>query len=676
MKLPRWKNSLKWRIVVSYSLILIAGGVSTSLIGIRVTGGALLEQAQHEVNAGLSHARSIFQNRLTGLRQCVELLATSRRVRGAFMGDAPGTARDFMRNMQEARHLDFLSIADVSGRVRFRTMESEAIGDSVADLGPIAQALTGRIAASAELLPRAQLERERPALVARLGSDSPELSGTRATGRLEGGLVLLAAAPVTDAAGGVIAVLYAGELLNEADPQRASREPHAIVDQVRNELFPGLQYEGRPVGAASIFQNDVRIATTVMTADGRRALGTRVSQKVYQKVMVAGEPWSDRAFVLTDWYIAAYEPIVNLAGERIGMLSVGLLERPYTTVRDRVTQAFAAIALLCFALIVVVTYFLTRSLMRPLEDVVAASKAISAGDLSHRLGITDQSELGVVASSFNAMLDRIAEMNSQLEESAKRLEQKVRERTAQLVEAQAAMSRQERLASLGRLAAGVAHEINNPLTGVLSFAHLLRRKENMEESDRQDLDLIINETTRVGEIVRGLLDFAKERPSTAEPLDINEVTRHTTRLVSSQGRFDRIKFEEHLQADLPGLNGDRSQLEQVILNLLLNACEAMPDRGTVTISTAAEEGKIMVTVADTGCGIEPASLDRIFEPFFTTKSDGKSTGLGLSVSYGIVQQHGGTLDVDSEEGRGTVFTLVLPAFPSVPSLTSDQEATS
>jgi len=224
------------------------------------------------------------------------------------------------------------------------------------------------------------------------------------------------------------------------------------------------------------------------------------------------------------------------------------------------------------------------------------------------------------------------------------------------------------------LAAGVAHEINNPLTGVLSFAHLLRQKENMDESDRQDLDVIINETTRVGEIVRGLLDFARERPSVAEPLDINEVTRHTTRLISSQRRFERIHIVEQLQEDLPELNGDRSQLEQVMLNMLLNACDAMADCGTVTISTSAEDGKILVTVADTGCGIKREHMDRIFEPFFSTKSDGKSTGLGLSVSYGIVQQHGGTLEVESEEGRGTVFKIVLPAVPGVRSGTLDNEA--
>ncbi|MBU0616995.1 MAG: hypothetical protein KKI02_04705, partial [Planctomycetes bacterium] len=155
--------------VASYSLILIAGGVSTSIIGIRVTGRALLRQAQHQVDAGLSHARTIYQNRVTELRQCVELLATSRRVHGALTGDEPAAARDFVRSMQQARRLDFLSITDTAGRVGFRTTGTGITGDSVGDLAPIARARDGEPAASTELLPRARLENEDPALAARIG---------------------------------------------------------------------------------------------------------------------------------------------------------------------------------------------------------------------------------------------------------------------------------------------------------------------------------------------------------------------------------------------------------------------------------------------------------------------------------------------------------------------------
>ena len=219
----------------------------------------------------------------------------------------------------------------------------------------------------------------------------------------------------------------------------------------------------------------------------------------------------------------------------------------------------------------------------------------------------------------------------------------------------------EKLAAVGRLAAGVAHEINNPLTGVLTFSHLLREKENLDEQDKQDLALIIRETTRASEIVRGLLDFARERPALKETLDVNDVIRRTVQLLGSQKAFPRITVSERLQEDLPRVDGDMNQLQQVFLNLSLNACEAMQDGGTLTITTSVQDRKVLVKVADTGCGIKREHLGQIFEPFFSTKPVGQGTGLGLSVTYGIVQQHGGALQVESEVGHGTTFTVVLPS---------------
>jgi two-component system NtrC family sensor kinase len=219
----------------------------------------------------------------------------------------------------------------------------------------------------------------------------------------------------------------------------------------------------------------------------------------------------------------------------------------------------------------------------------------------------------------------------------------------------------EKLASLGRLAAGVAHEINNPLTGVLTFAHLLREKPNMDDQDRADLDLIIRETTRAAEIVRRLLDFSRERPIMMERLDINEVVRRTVLLIQNQKLFDGIVIVENLCENLPEINGDMNRLQQVILNLSLNSCEAMPDGGTITINTTCDDGEVRLEIVDTGCGIKPELMERIFEPFFTTKPVGQGTGLGLAVTYGIVQQHGGSIEVECEEGQGTKFIIGLPA---------------
>jgi two-component system NtrC family sensor kinase len=222
------------------------------------------------------------------------------------------------------------------------------------------------------------------------------------------------------------------------------------------------------------------------------------------------------------------------------------------------------------------------------------------------------------------------------------------------------INRSEKLASLGRLAAGVAHEINNPLTGVLTFAHLLREKPNMDDQDREDLDLIIRETTRAAEIVRRLLDFSRERPVIIERLEINEVVRRTLQLIRNQKLFEGITIDEQLSENLPEIDGDMNRLQQVFLNLTLNSCEAMSDGGTITVFTSRTGDGVCVEIADTGNGIKPEIMERIFEPFFTTKPVGQGTGLGLAVSFGIIQQHGGSIEVESEPGKGTKFIITLP----------------
>lgn len=257
----------------------------------------------------------------------------------------------------------------------------------------------------------------------------------------------------------------------------------------------------------------------------------------------------------------------------------------------------------------------------------------------------------------------VAWLNRQLRRAVAAQQQEFaeRERAEQaLRESERMRSVTEKLAAVGRLAAGVAHEINNPLTGVLTFAHLLRNKENMDEQDREDLDLIVRETTRAAQIVRGLLDFARERPAEKKLLDVNVVLHQTLQLLGNREAFQHVTVVEDLEDNLPPVAGDTHQLQQVFLNLCLNACEAMPDGGTLALSTRAEGDLVCVEVADTGCGIKQEHLNQIFEPFFTTKPVGKGTGLGLSVSYGIVQEHGGRVEVSSEVGRGTTFRVLFP----------------
>jgi len=664
IKPPHWTHSLKWRIVATYSLILIVGGVSTSIIGIRVTGRAFLQQAHQQVEHGLAAARNIYVNRLNEIDGCVELVASGGRLQSAMAEGRPEAASEYLAGIRRQHRLDFLSLADPTGRTILRSGGARDSRGTVADLAPIARALAGEPAASTEIVPAAILQAEDPVLAerARIKLIRTPKARPRDDQTLEAGMVLLAAAPVADESGRVVAVLYGGQLLNDVETEPKLAGSHWIVDEIRSTLLPTLQIDGRPVGTATIFQDDVRVTTTVMTADGRRAIGTRVSQEVYDAVMGHGSTWTDRAFVVNDWYITAYQPISNLAAERIGILYVGVLERPYTAVRDNVTASFAAIALFCFVLIVVATYFLTRSLVRPLEQMVSVSNRITAGDLSQRVRVSDQSELGLLAGSFNDMLDRIDEMKSQLQQSAKTLEQKVAERTQQLIAVQSRAARQERLASVGQLAAGVAHEINNPLGGILTFASLVREELPPDSPYRADLDEVVNQAVRCREIVANLLEFSRQREAQMVPADLNEILTRTLALLEKQAKFHDIKIERRLDPELPRIVVDESQMQQVFMNIILNAADAMDERGSLTIRTGhdASRRQVFVRISDTGCGIAPDYLERVFDPFFTTKDPGKGTGLGLAVSCRIVQGHGGRMDIESEVAKGTTFIITLP----------------
>jgi two-component system NtrC family sensor kinase len=664
MRATRWTHSLKSRIIVSYSLILILGGLSTSAIGIYVTGRALLEQAKRQMVYGLLAAHTIYDHRLQELRQTVELLASSGRLESTLAAGRPEATARYLAGIRQENRMDFLSVTDAEGNVLVRTSGPGTTGDTVKDIGPIARALSGRSAASTEVVLLEVLSREDPALADRAAIEVVPTPKARPGNRqtLSAGMVLIAAAPAIDKDGRITSVVYAGQLL--ADPERefGVDGSHGIVEKVSRTLSQEESGRSQYRLAATVFQDDVRITTTVSADDGRRAVGTQVSAPVYDAVVSGGAPWFGRSFAVNDWYITACEPINNLAGEPIGILGVGLLERPYTAVRDQVTLYFAVIALFCFLLIMVVTYFLTRSLMRPLEEMVSVSQNIAAGDLSRRVDITDQSEFGLLSSSFNDMLDRISEMKSQLEQWGKTLEQKVEERTQQLVTVQTQAARQQRLASVGQLAAGVAHEINNPLGGILTFASLVLEELPEDSELREDMNEIVQQAIRCRKIVAELLEFSREREAHMALANINDVVSRTLALLEKQALFHDIKVTREFDADMPMTVMDESQMQQVFMNIILNAVHAMNERGDLTIRTTSDRTRklVHVSVTDTGCGIPQEHLEAIFDPFFTTKDPGQGTGLGLAVACRIVQAHGGRTDVVSKVGEGTTFTVTLP----------------
>jgi PAS domain S-box-containing protein len=251
----------------------------------------------------------------------------------------------------------------------------------------------------------------------------------------------------------------------------------------------------------------------------------------------------------------------------------------------------------------------------------------------------------------------------EVNEWGKNLEAKVSERTREIKQMQTQLIRSEKLVSLGRLVAGITHEINNPLTGILLFANLTSNSPNLDPLLKKDLAVIINEANRCAKIVNGMLDFSRESIPQKKPASLNNVMEATLVLIGQQSIFHNINFVRDYQPDLPLIPVDESQIERVFINMLLNAGQSMPGGGSIRIETYTENEEFnCVKITDTGTGITEENLGKIFDPFFTTKND-KGAGLGLSISYGIIERHGGKIEVQSNVREGTTFTIKLPLFP-------------
>jgi two-component system NtrC family sensor kinase len=356
----------------------------------------------------------------------------------------------------------------------------------------------------------------------------------------------------------------------------------------------------------------------------------------------------------------------------LGVLDVALsLERVDDEVSG-IEWRGATVMAIHVLLIAVFILFFTRSFVgKPIQELIEGTRAVSAMQLDRPIQVRSSTELGELAHSFNLMRERLKEALAEISRFTQSLESKVEERTRELQIAHEKLEQSARLASLGRLSASVAHEINNPLSGILNLSMLMQRlltddgipRARLEEF-RGYLALVIRETRRIGRIVSDLLLFSRGSRRTPRSADLNQIIYTTLSLVEHKLKSMNVQTELHLASALPPMLCDDSQIQEVVLNLVLNAGEATlaHGRGKVMIQTSvdSQRGCLVLKVSDDGEGIAQENVPRIFEPFFTTKEDGKGVGLGLAVVYGIVQSHGGEIEVSSEVGKGTTFTLIFP----------------
>lgn len=630
---------LATKLILSYLLIIAITVIVFSVVGAHLVGRLIVSEAQTSVRNDLNAARELLLGRLIHINDVTRLTADKYLIKTALLVGNRDIIASELTRIRKAEGLDLLTITDGSGTVLFRASNPPVLGDNRGgdDLVAAARSQQTPIAA-VSLMSAGDLKKESPLLAERaylLLVDTP-----RARPRVEteetSGMLLMAAAPILTPQGNLIGLLYGGVLLNRN---------FEIVDKIKQTVFQGVQFAGKDVGTTTIFVDDVRISTNVLNADGSRAIGTRIAADVYDQVVGEGRPWIGRAYVVNNWYITAYEPIKNIRDKTIGMLYVGVLEQKYADIKRRTVAGFLSISLAGTLIAMAASFLISRRVSATVKKLVTASKEVASGNLDAQVRIRTNDELQDLAYAFNTMASSLKSRDQQLKDYAR---SKIQE--------------SERLAITGQLAAGVAHELNNPLQGIVTYSHLLLEKLPPDAPTRASVQKIVNQADRCREIIRGLLDFARPRPPQMKRSNVSTLLQECVSLVENQALFHNIRIVREFQKDLPPIVIDPSQMQQVFMNMVINAAEAMDGVGRLTIATRLDpsQDSIEVEFTDTGHGIRPEDMGRIFDPFFTTKDPGHGTGLGLAISHSIVQKHKGAIAVASEVQKGTTFTIRIP----------------
>ncbi|MCW5636470.1 MAG: cache domain-containing protein [Rubrivivax sp.] len=624
-----------------------------------------------KIRSDLAVAQGYFDRTLAEVGASALAIAESKALHDV-LAAPPARQAALLETLRRRERLDFVNLRAPDGSLR-ATQGGAAAGHDPASPAYRASASAGEHV-SVEVLSVDQLALVGPELAPRVPVPLlPTQNAAPTTRQIEDrAMVLLATRSIRAAGGQVLGHVQAGLLLNRN---------LAFIDHINEIVYPAGSLPFGSQGTATLFLDDVRISTNVRlfgAGDGRdeRAIGTRVSQSVRDAVLGEGRTWLDRAFVVSDWYVSAYQPITDSAGQRIGMLYVGYLERPFTVLKWAMLAAIGVVFFAAMILAAFVSLRWARSIFRPLEQMEATMRRVQGGALEARVGqVASSDEIGRLAGHLDHLLDAVGEKTLQLQRWNAELDAKVAERTRELEQTQQQLVRSEKLATVGQLTASIAHEVNNPIAVIQGNLDLVR--ELLDDAARAkvapELKLVDAQIERMRLIVTQLLQFARptEYAGYVDSIDVTRLLDDSLVLVQHLLAKTRIDVVRDFRAAAPGggpatVAINRQELQQVFVNLLVNAIHAMPDGGRLELSTrlhdAEGSGEVWCEVADTGPGLPPELLAQLFTPFTTRKKDG--TGLGLWISRGIVERYGGDIRAGNRAdepggGRGARFVVVL-----------------
>lgn len=623
-----------------------------------------------KVNTDLSVAHDVFKRIREDYLARLAVLAESHAFYVALESNDVESIKQQITILKNTTGFDYLHLLDIEANL--------LIGDSAEAYDRVSgltlSAVQGEPDVGIEIFDHDRLTAEDKALAKSMVLPLVETVRASPTSRIieDRGMVIRAVYPAKNAKGKVVALLDGGVLLNSN---------FAFVDTIRDLVYgPGSLPEGS-IGTVTVFLDDVRVSTNVALNPGERALGTRVSNEVRKQVLEQGEIWINSAFVVNDWYISSYEPIVDINDERVGMLYAGYLEAPF---RLAFWKALGVLVLLFIVLMVMSAWLSIRgakSIFKPLEAMSAVVKATRDGK-QQRIGRQEsKDEIGELSRELDMMLDLLQERSQQIQQWAAQLEVKVAERTAELEcknvdlhktidvlrKTREQLVLAEKMAALGELTAGVAHEINNPAQVVLgNLDVVIEAMGKHAEPVSDEIELIVQQVYRIQEIINNLLQYARpgDYAGYLQKIEVNTVVKNTLKLLQHM----RVKYSFDLELDLKAKRTVRineQELEQVLVNLVVNAIHAIGgNKGKICVAAHDWDDKgVVILIRDNGTGMTKEQISHIFNPFYSTKQQGEGTGLGLSLSYGLIRRYGGNITVESTPGSGSEFYVWLLTEP-------------
>jgi len=639
---------LRSKLAIYFLIVVLVSGAIATYVGIRLINDNIIKRAQNQVKHNLASAWMVYNDGLNSIEGVIELTANRFFLRESFVTGEKALVGKELEKVRKRYNLDFLTLTDEKGVVIVRTRNPQKIGDDQSNDDLVSRALNYETVAATQIIPEEQLLLEGEDLAEKAYFCLKETPRAKPTSKKyeTSGMVLKVAVPVFDDNGNLLGTLYGGVQLDRN---------YEIVDSIKDIVFKGEVYKGKDIGTATIFQWDVRISTNVRKFNGNRAIETRVSEEVYDAVLENGRSWIDRAFVVSDWYIAAYEPIKDINDRVIGILYVGILEQPYMDMKRNVVWSMLKCLVAAVVVAMFIAFFLGRAITRPIHNLVLATKQLSQGNFPSHVKKTSGDEIGTLSESFNSMSSKLKQTLDEKDYANKKL----KDLNIRYLE----------------LLGFATHELMQPLSVLKGYLIMMQQsnaslKLKPEQQDQavstmlRNVDMLIDMSQmylQLSKIESGELEISREEVNFYNEVIVPLCEGERPKLTMMNMSLE-IENEEAFKS--LEVVADPIMIRIVCNNLLTNAIRYGRKGGKISLGFKDKGDFYQFNVKNEGEGIPKDKLEEIFNKFVrlegASKRKQRGTGLGLFNTREIITKHGGVIWAESVEGQWSNFIFTLP----------------